>query len=183
MKKRLILLFIVFATFLKAEKIKSDYYFSINPNLVIDELAVPMLGTSFGVKGKGKFNGFDTGVELYFLGGVDVVAFGHAQYIFHPSTKGKLKPYLGTGISLPMFFFYKDDMSILNKGQNVIKWNKGLLFGLKSTIGFTYPVNKSKGFTEFSVTYPMFNPKELGFYNKDQLDVPNAVDMKIGFMF
>jgi len=183
--RKLILLLLVLTPFFKADtKIKNDFYFSFNPNLVLDEIAVPMLGSSFGVKGKGKFNGYDIGSEIYFLGGGDFLLYGQAQYMFYPSFKRKIKPYLGTGISFPMFAIYKDEMSIFSDNEYAIGWNKDFVFGLKSTIGFTYPLKSSKGFTEVGITYPMFNGKELlDLYKKESIKKPNAVSMKIGFLF
>jgi len=150
---------------------------------VVDEIAVPMLGTSLGIKGKGKLSGYDIGSEVYFLGGKDFLLYGQAQYMFYPSLKGKLKPYLGTGISFPMFWGYEDNMSVFRENKYVFEWNENFIFGIKSTVGFTYPIKTSKGFTEFGVTYPMFNGKDLGLYNKESIKAPNVINMKIGFLF
>ncbi len=182
--KKLILSLLLFIPFLKADaKMNNDYYFSFNPNIILDDLTIPMIGSSFGVKGKGKFNGYDVGSEVYFLGEKAFLLYGQVQYMFYPSYRGKLKPYLGTGISFPMFGLYKDDLSMFGNNKYTFDWNRNFVFGLKSTAGISYPLKSSKGFTEIGISYPMFNGKELYLYKKESRKIPNAISMKIGFLF
>ncbi len=189
--KKLTLIFLACASFLKIDaNATNDFYFSLTPYHAVDnEYVGSAIGASFGIKGRGESNGYDLGFDAYYTDEEELALYGQVQYVFYPIVKSIVNPYLGVGVSFPVLYMYGDFLAFnknqaeYNNDEYDISWNQGLLFSVKSTIGITYPLRALRGFTEFSFMYPTVNGTTLEIYKKENMKLPDAINMKVGFLF
>jgi len=190
--KKLAIFFLAFVSFLKADaNIRNDFYFSFTPHRAIDdEYENSAIGASFGIKGEGEFNGYDLGAEAYYTDEKELALHGQVQYVFYPLiNESRLKPYFGMGVNFPILSIYKDFLALYDNPENFNideyepSWNEDLVFSIKSTVGFIYPMKILRGFTEFSIMYPTINGTTLEVYKKENIKLPDSISVKVGFLF
>jgi len=189
--KKLALILLACTSFFKVDaNAENDFYFSFSPyHAIDDEYESSAIGASFGIKGRGEFSGYDLGVDAYYTDEKELSLHGQVQYVFYPIIKTIINPYFGTGISFTILNMYKDFLAFyenpadFNSDVYDMSWNEDLIFSVKSTIGITYPLKALRGFTEFSFMYPTINGTTLEIYKKENMKLPDAINMKVGFLF